>query len=309
MEIYYETHRNMILMSKFISTYLTFHFSNNQYNETDRENLHTKFTFSLSAQSIRNVSIVSTMSTVKKNEFCMRLISARETNGDYLLLLDKEYCPCFRYWCATHVLQTQYTIQIIRCNSISCCGPWRSNYIQVFPHRFLPAPVAFERTPRGIAMAERDYQKGVFYGSLIQRIQFHGVVMQHTQNDVLPFDYCCSSVRKELKRRVCSICKQYIPSAYRMKNHYKIHQQQYASNCLEYDEDMFSNETGTEDEQNPDENTDMLSSQRPLPAVSDPSSNGVVIFSDMLDWLKSDFEELELKEQILRETDKKKEIN
>ena len=87
-----------------------------------------------------------------------------------------------RYWCATHVLQTQYTIQIIRCNSITCCGPWRSNYIQIFPHRFLPAPVAFERTPRGIAMAERDYQKGVFYGSLIQRIQFHGVVMQYTQN-------------------------------------------------------------------------------------------------------------------------------
>ncbi len=218
---------------------------------------------------------------------------------------DKNY-SLFRYWCATHVLQTQYTIQIVRCNSISCCGPWRSNYIQVFPHRFLPAPVAFERTPRGIAMAERDYQKGVFYGSLIQRIQFHGVVMQHTQNDIIPFDYCCASVRKELKRRVCSICKQYIPSAYRMKNHYKIHQQQYASNCLDYDDDMFPDENGTGNGQDGDDEGDMLSSQRPLPAVSDPSSNGVVIFSDMLDWLKSDFEELELKEQALKEADKKK---
>ncbi|CAF5217919.1 unnamed protein product, partial [Rotaria magnacalcarata] len=171
----------------------------------------------------------------------------------------------------------------------------------------LPAPVPFERTPRGIAMAERDYQKGVFYGSLIQRIQFHGVVMQHTQNDVLPFDFCCASVRKELKRRVCSICKQYIPSAYRMKNHYKIHQQQYASNCLDYDDDMFSNENSTGAEQNGEEDTDMLSNQRPLPAISNPSGNGVVIFSDMLDWLKSDFEELELKEQILRgDADKKK---
>ncbi len=213
-----------------------------------------------------------------------------------------------RYWCATHVLQTQYTIQIIRCNSITCCGPWRSNYIQIFPHRFLPAPVAFERTPRGIAMAERDYQKGVFYGSLIQRIQFHGVVMQYTQNDILPFDYCCSSIRKELKRRVCSICKQYIPSAYRMKNHYKIHQQQYASNCLDYDDNMFPNENGPDNERDGDEDADMISSQRPLPVVSDPSANGVVIFSDMLDWLKSDFEELELKEQALKEIDRKKPI-
>ncbi|CAF2310322.1 unnamed protein product [Rotaria sp. Silwood2] len=229
------------------------------------------------------------------------------SSGD--LLRDAPKYDIDEYWCATHVLQTQYTIQIVRCNSISCCGPWRSNYIQVFPHRFLPAPVPFERTPRGIAMAERDYQKGVFYGSLIQRIQFHGVVMQHTQNDVLPFDYCCSSVRKELKRRVCPICKQYIPSAYRMKNHYKIHQQQYASNFLDYDEDMLVNDNSTGNEQNGDDDTDMLSSQRPLPSVSNPSANGVVVFSDMLDWLKSDFEELELKEQLTKDVDKKKPIN
>ncbi len=166
----------------------------------------------------------------------------------------------------------------------------------------------FERTPRGIAMADRDYQKGIFYGSLIQRIQFHGVVMQYTQNDILPFDYCCSSVRKELKRRVCSICKQYIPSAYRMKNHYKIHQQQYASNCLDYDDEMFPNGNGPDSERDGEEDADMISSQRPLPAVSNPSANGVVIFSDMLDWLKSDFEELELKEQALKEIDKKKQM-
>ena len=85
------------------------------------------------------------------------------------------------YWCAIHVLQTQYTLQIIRCNSIECCGTWRSNYIKVFPHRFLPAPVPFERTPYGVRMADRDYQRGQFYGSLFQRIQFHGVVIQHTQ--------------------------------------------------------------------------------------------------------------------------------
>jgi len=40
------------------------------------------------------------------------------------------------YWCAMHVLQTQYTLQLVRCNSVECCGPWRSNYVQVFPHRF-----------------------------------------------------------------------------------------------------------------------------------------------------------------------------
>ncbi|UJR25996.1 hypothetical protein I4U23_007343 [Adineta vaga] len=242
----------------------------------------------------------------QSDEYYQERVRPPRINSDGELLRDTPKYDIDEYWCATHVLQTQYTIQIVRCNSISCCGPWRTNYIQVFPHRFLPAPVPFERTPRGIAMADRDYQKGVFYGSLIQRIQFHGVVMQNTQNDIIPFDYCCSSVRKELKRRVCSICKQYIPSAYRMKNHYKIHQQQYASNCLEYDDDdddMFPEEI---DIKPGDDDGDMLSSQRPLPSVSDPSSNGVVVFSDMLDWLKSDFEELELKAQARKEADGKK---
>ena len=44
---------------------------------------------------------------------------------------------------------------------------------------------------------------------------------------MLPFDYCCASVKKELKKRICQVCNQYIPSAYRMKNHYKIHAQHY----------------------------------------------------------------------------------
>ena len=177
------------------------------------------------------------------------------------------------YWCATHVLQTQYTLQIIRCDSIECCGPWRSNYIKVFPHRFLPPPVPFERTIYGIRMADKDYQKGQFYGSLFQRIQYHGVVIQHTQNELLPFDYCCSSVKKELKKRTCQVCNQYIPSAYRMKNHYKIHAQHYED--FDHDQD------------------EMLP---PPPTTTDSTTKSPVVKSEILDWLRPDLEELHLDE-------------
>ncbi|CAF3745929.1 unnamed protein product [Rotaria sp. Silwood1] len=178
------------------------------------------------------------------------------------------------YWCSIHVVQTQYTLQIIRCNSIKCCGSWRSNYVQVFPHRFLPSPVPFERTMYGIRMAEKDYQKGQFYGSLFQRIQFHGIVIQHTQNEMLPFDYCCPSIKKELKRRTCKICNQYIPSAYRMKNHYKIHAQHYED--FDHDQD------------------DTL----PPPAIDDKTRNSnenqsttiSTLKTEILDWLQSDFD-------------------
>ncbi|CAF0777437.1 unnamed protein product [Didymodactylos carnosus] len=188
------------------------------------------------------------------------------------------------YWCATHVLQTQYTIQIVRCNNPICCGLWRSNYVQVFPHRFLPPPVPFERTPRGIQMAEKDYQKGQFYGSLFQRIQFHGVVINHTRNDMLPFDYCCSSVKKEMKRRICTICKQYIPSAYRMKQHYKIHQQ--------YDQDYEEDDLNELIEQS--EAVQLNDGQDAAAAATTTNNGGAIVFNDMLDWLKSDFEELDL---------------
>lgn len=69
----------------------------------------------------------------------------------------------------------------------------------------------------------------------------------------------------------------------------------------------YDGETNLQEQEfDADDESEMFSSQAPLPAVSDPSSNGVVIFSDMLDWLKSDFEELDLKEQVLKSVDKKK---
>ncbi|CAF4945677.1 unnamed protein product [Rotaria sp. Silwood1] len=191
------------------------------------------------------------------------------------------------HWCSIHVLQTQYTLQIIRCNSVECCGEWRSNYVEVFPHRFLPSPVPFERTPYGVRMAERDYQRGQFYGSLFQRIQFHGVVIQHTQNEMLPFDYCCSSVKKELKKRTCKVCNQYIPSAYRMKNHYKIHAQHYD----DFDHDQ-------EDRLPPSvETTDTATNStesQPITTASSEPPPPPVFKTEMLDWLRSDFDDFDL---------------
>ncbi|CAF4412548.1 unnamed protein product [Rotaria sp. Silwood2] len=167
------------------------------------------------------------------------------------------------YWCATHVLQTQYTLQIIRCNSVECCGPWRSNYDEVFPHRFLPAPVPFERTPYGIRMAERDYQRGQFYGSLFQRIQYHGVVIQHTQ------------VRKK------KICNQYIPSAYRMKNHYKIHAQNYEH--FDHDQDDRLPQLSI---------TDVTTNSNE--SKSETTTAPPVLKAEILDWLRSDFDNIDM---------------
>jgi hypothetical protein len=193
----------------------------------------------------------------------------------------------FRYWCATHVFQTQYTIQIIRCTKPECCGPWRSNYIQVFPHRFLPPPVPFNRSSHGVRPADLEssiatiHPTSPYYGTLFQRIQFHGIVMDKTKNLLLPFDSYCPSIQAKLHSRICSICKQYIPSATRLRNHYRVHQQRYASNSIDY---KYNKEEELIDESDPIDPNDANVFQ------INPSYSGVFLFADMTEWLKSDFE-------------------
>ena len=193
-----------------------------------------------------------------------------------------------RYWCATHVFQTQYTIQIVRCTKPECCGPWRSNYIQVFPHRFLPPPVPFNRSSHGVRLAELELSfantnsASPYYGTLFQRIQFHGIVLHRTKSPLLPFDFFCPSVQAKLHSRICSICKQYIPSATRLRNHYQVHQQRYALNCVDY---KFNKDEEFIDEPDPIDTNEM-----PLSHIN-PFHNGVFLFQDMIEWLKSDFED------------------
>lgn len=92
---------------------------------------------------------------------------------------------------------------------------------------------------------------------------------------MLPFDHCCSSVKKELRKRTCRICNQYIPSAYRMKNHYRIHAEHYENFDHDFDETTCNNTSDQND--------------NPVTTAELP-----VFKSEMLDWLQSDFDQFEL---------------
>jgi hypothetical protein len=91
---------------------------------------------------------------------------------------------------------------------------------------------------------------------------------------MLPFDYCCASVKKELKRRICKVCNQYIPSAYRMKNHYKIHAQHYD----DFDHDQEDTLPPPTDDKKNFNNGQSTTTAPP------------VFKTEMLDWLRSDFD-------------------
>jgi hypothetical protein len=99
---------------------------------------------------------------------------------------------------------------------------------------------------------------------------------------MLPFDYCCSSVKKELKKRICKVCNQYIPSAYRMKNHYKIHAQHYGDLDHDQDDTLTQLLSSTNDATTTNSNENQASIAPP------------VVKTEMLDWLRSDFDEFDL---------------
>lgn len=53
-------------------------------------------------------------------------------------------------WLQVHVRQSQYLLQIIKCNDLKCCFEWRTSYSKVIPRRFLPPPFLFKASANGI---------------------------------------------------------------------------------------------------------------------------------------------------------------
>lgn len=120
-----------------------------------------------------------------------------------------------------HVRQSQYCLQVVRCTSVECCGTWRSDYLNLLPDRFLPAPVPYVHTRSGISAAEIDDKEGRF-GSLYQRMALSRL---QPKNDFksFPFDFYCTSIHDQLNKRTCRTCGLYFPSQVALKNHQSLH--------------------------------------------------------------------------------------
>jgi hypothetical protein len=134
-------------------------------------------------------------------------------------------------WEATHVRVSQYLLQIVRCNG-PCCGPWRSNWLEVIGRRFLPAPYPYERGTRGLVVPEPgDIESNkARFGTLAQRLAYAGcsepeAASSFTKNQMeVPYDLYNPVVKSEMfKDRVCQDCGIYFPSKAAVKRHKPAH--------------------------------------------------------------------------------------
>ena len=66
-------------------------------------------------------------------------------------------------WKLTHVRQSKYLIQVVKCQNRKCCQPPRTNLPSILPGRFLPPPVIYETTSCGIVCGSVDSKTGHFY--------------------------------------------------------------------------------------------------------------------------------------------------
>ena len=70
-------------------------------------------------------------------------------------------------WVANHVQQARYSLQIVKCTNPGCCEPFATNWLDVFPERFLPPPAVYEYTANGLKAVEpseylKDKKKFIF---------------------------------------------------------------------------------------------------------------------------------------------------
>lgn len=179
-------------------------------------------------------------------------------------------------WVANHVRQSQYFMQIIKCNIPGCCRPWRSSWNAIFPQRFLPGPVVLSHAEEGLCFPETTEVPAIaktYFASLAQRIAFASSKVPMDS----PFDMYCPSVSiAELQMRTCPQCKIYHASQASLKRHRQVHindQNTVAPPATEVDSDDVM----------------PLSSEAMTKSVDEKQDESMPVIRNLFEWLQTSF--------------------
>ena len=118
-------------------------------------------------------------------------------------------------WISQHVRQSQYMVQVVKCGKEDCCSPFRSNYIEYFPKRFLPGPIPLAQCKDGLVV-----QDGGSYHSLFAALHLTKIMKPRCYDE-----YCPSIQLKDkhgktkLEKRSCPKCHLYHSTIKAMKVH------------------------------------------------------------------------------------------
>ena len=116
-------------------------------------------------------------------------------------------------WKATHLRESQYCLQIVKCKNEACCTPFRSSIRTVLKDRFLPPPIPVVQGEDGIEWAKKV--QGATYLRLFQALTLsESLISKRATRKFpkgIPFDYSCPSVHQDqVTKRMCTKCGLYL---------------------------------------------------------------------------------------------------
>ncbi|KAL4720554.1 hypothetical protein ACJJTC_002355 [Scirpophaga incertulas] len=94
-------------------------------------------------------------------------------------------------WYANHVRESQYLLQIVKCEVVSCCGVQRSSLRRLLREGFLPPPVLIKQTSSGYVTTEKD-DIGSKFAPLLLQLSLKLSASSHLKQ--VPYDSYCPSV-------------------------------------------------------------------------------------------------------------------
>ena len=91
----------------------------------------------------------------------------------YVESKELEPSPPTELWLSTHLQTSQYFLQIIKYNNLTCCGKMRSAWKMVFPKQYLPPPSVLQKSEEGPVVPKPSMVKSTdHYADLWQVITF-----------------------------------------------------------------------------------------------------------------------------------------
>lgn len=123
-------------------------------------------------------------------------------------------------WYSKHVRESQYCLQISKCEDPTCCKKTRSGLKSVLPNGFLPPPYRLQQSKNSFEVPKPTETSTSRFAPLLIALSLKlDLILQNF--NIRPYDFHCPSVQSQLNDRVCKKCGLYFASKKLANSHAK----------------------------------------------------------------------------------------
>ncbi|XP_065172504.1 uncharacterized protein [Atheta coriaria] len=124
-------------------------------------------------------------------------------------------------WCSEHVRESQYLLQVLKCDGRACCGHVRSSLRSILPECFMISPYPILQSSSGLCILKPQEHDGKTIATFLLRLSL-GISPTHNGFNKMPYDLYCPSLQKDrqqLLERTCQWCGLYFCTKKKVKEH------------------------------------------------------------------------------------------